>query len=139
MNYKVVDLIMYVTHLLNPIILNPCDRLYCYHLQDQNCINGSNCIHCWHFDLLTVNKKSSKKSTELWVWSTFILRHFIYKINYCTWKFFWDNHAVLFKISASWSRNLLHRWYGRVKYGQYVMPRATFVHISKTFPATIQR
>ena len=54
----------------------------------------------------------------------------------CTWKSFWDGHAALF-ISVLRSRNLLHLCYGRVNYTPHAMTGATFVHVSKTFPASI--
>ena len=47
--------------------------------------------------------------------------------------YFLDDHAALFEISVSRSRNLLHRCYGRVKYAPYAMPRTTFYASQKHF------
>ena len=59
-------------------------------------------------------------------------------INICQWiycfsKSFRDDHAALFEISVSRSRNLLHRCYGRVKYAPYAMPCTTFYASQKHF------
>ena len=56
---------------------------------------------------------------------------------YCTWKSCWDDHAALFELSVSRSRDLLHCCYGWLNYAPYAMPRIPFIRVSKTIPATI--